>query len=152
MGVKVKKQVKAVVSAEPDLQSKYTLAVPSMGLIVMATMGTYATGPLAAGNKNAMIVFVALAILGVAFSFCTYMWKATADARGIKVHSILKGERVLFYSNMKKVEVRKMNDTIISYTIINIENKRFLKMYLVMTNCGALLERLRKLGIKIVEV
>ena len=40
MAAKIKKEVKATVSTDADILSKYTLAIPAMGIIVMATMGT----------------------------------------------------------------------------------------------------------------
>lgn len=154
MGVKIKKepQVKTIVSTEEDLKSRLTLAVPCMGIILMAVMGTYASSPLIAGNTKAVTVFWAIAAVGVVYSFCMYMWKLTAGPKGITVRSMVSGERTILYDNIKRVEVKKMaNGDILCYTLIRKNDKKFLRMYPVMTNCGALLERLRRLGVKIVE-
>lgn len=153
MGVKIKKEApkNAIVSTEEDIKSRYTLAVPCMGLILMAVMVTYANSPLVSGNASAIAAFWAIGAVGVLFSFCFYMWKATAGAKGITVRSLTKGERTLTYDNIKKVEVKRIGEDIFYFDIIKKNDRRFLRMYLVMTNCGAILERLRKLGIKIVE-
>lgn len=153
MGVKIKKETpkKMIISTEEEIKSRYTLAVPCMGIILMAVMITYANSPLVAGNSKAVAVFWAIGAIGVLFSFCFYMWKTTAGERGITVRSLIKGERTLTYDNIKKVEVKKIGDDIFYFDIIKKNDRRFLRMYLVMTNSGAILERLRKLGIKIVE-
>lgn len=154
MGVKIKKEVpkKVTISAEEDLKSRLTLAVPCMGVILMAVMGTYASSPVIAGNAKAVTIFWALAAVGVIYSFCMYMWKATAGQKGITVRSLISGERTILYDNIKKVEVKKINEDILYYTVIRKNDRKFLRMYPVMTNCGAMLERLRKLGVKIVEI
>lgn len=153
MGVKIKKEAKGkvTVSTEEDLVSKLTLAVPSMGLILMAVMGTYASSPIVAGNSAAVTVLWAIAALGVAYSFCMYMWKLTAGPKGITVRALPGGERTILYDNIKRVEVKKINGEIAWYTLIKKNDRKFLRMYPVMTNCRALLERLGRLGIKIVE-
>ncbi len=152
MAAKIKKEVKATVSTDADILSKYTLAIPSMGVIVLATMGTYATSPIVAGNKNAVIAFVALAILGVLFAFATYIWRLKADARGVSEHHILKGDRTVYYDNIKRVEIHKIAGTFLYYSLILKNDKTFVRVYPVMTNSIEILERLRKLGIKIVEM
>lgn len=143
--------MKATVSAEPELMAKFTLAVPSMGLIMMAVMGTYMSSPLVSANRNASMVFLALAALGVFFAFCTYVWRLTAGEKGITVNAVPGGERKILYGDIKRIEVHKLNDIILSYSLIRKNDRVFARVYPVMTNCGALLERLRRLGIKIVE-
>ena len=152
MGVKIKKetQAKAIVSTEEDLKSKLTLAIPAMGIILLAVMGTYASSPIVAGNAKAQAVFWAIAAVGAVYAFCMYGWKLTADSKGLRVVRI-GGERTVLYANIKRVEVTKIGGEIAWYTIIKTNDRKFVRMYPVMTNCGALLERLRKLGIKIVE-
>lgn len=153
MGVKIKKepQTKAIISTDEDLRSKLTLAVPAMGIILMAVMGTYASSPIVAGNTKAVTVFWAIAAVGVIYAFCMYGWKLTADAKGLRIVKI-GGERTVLYDNIKRVEVTKIGGELAWYTIIKKNDRKFVRMYPVMTNCGALLERLKKLGIKIVEV
>lgn len=151
MGMKVKKEAKMTVSAEPELQAKFTLAVPSMGLIIMATMGTYMSSPLVASNRKASMVFLALAVLGVFFAFCTYVWRLTAGEKGVTVNAVPGGERKILYDDIKRVEVRRLNGIILSCSLIRKNDKVFVRVYPVMTNCGAFLERLRRLGVKIVE-
>ena len=152
MGAKIKKEqpVKAVISTEEDLKSKLTLAIPAMGIILMAVMGTYASSPLVAGNAKAVMAFWAIGAVGVVYAFCMYGWKLTADAKGLRVVRI-GGERSVLYGDIKKVEVTKIGGEIAWYTIFKKNDRKFVRMYPVMTNCGALLERLRKLGIKVVE-
>lgn len=154
MGVKIKKEApkNVIVSTEEDIKSRYTLAVPCMGLILMAVMVTYANSPLVSGNANAIAAFWAIGALGVLFSFCFYMWKTTVGAKGITVRSLTKGERTLTYDNIKKVEVKRIGEDIFYFDIIKKNDRRFLRMYLVMTNCSAILERLKKLGIKVLEI
>ena len=101
MAAKLKKEVKMTVSNDADILSKYTLAVPSMGIIVLATMGTYASSPLVAANRKALLIFVGLAILGVIYAFGTYIWRLKADAKGISEHHLLKGDRTVYYDNIK---------------------------------------------------
>ena len=152
MAAKIKKEVKATVSTDPDILSKYTLAVPSMGLIVMATMGTYVSSPVVAGNRNAVIAFVTLAILGVVFAFGAYIWRLKLDARGVSVHSLLKGDRTVFYDNIKRVELHRIGDTFLYYSLILKNDRSFVKVNPLMTQSVEILERLKKLGIKVVEM
>ncbi len=152
MAAKIKKEVKATVSTDADILSKYTLAIPSMGIIVLATMGTYASSPLVAANRSALIAFIAIALLGVVFAFATYIWRLKADAKGISEHSLRKGDRTVYYDNIKKVEVHKIGGTFLYYSLILKNDKTFVRVYPVMTNSIEILERLRKLGIKIVEM
>ncbi len=152
MAAKIKKEVKATVSAEADLHSKLTLAVPCLGIIFMAAMGTYATSPMVSANKNALYAFLCLAGLGAFWTVCTYMWKMTAGSKSITVRTIIRGERTTSYDLIKKVEVHKSGDMILYYALQHKNGKVFLKMYPFMTNCIEFLERLRRLGIKIVEV
>ena len=83
MAAKIKKEVKATVSTDADILSKYTLAIPAMGIIVMATMGTYASSPVVAANRKALMIFVAIALVGVIYAFGTYIWRLKADAKGL---------------------------------------------------------------------
>ena len=152
MGAKIKKetQVKAIVSTEEAIRCKWTLAVPAMGIILLAVMGTYASSPIVAGNANAIAAFWAIGALGALYAFCMYGWKLTADTKGLRLVKI-GGEKSVLYSDIKKVEVTKIGSEIAWYVIINKNDRKFVKVYPVMSNCGALLERLRKLGIKVIE-
>lgn len=152
MAAKIKKEVKATVSSDADILSKYTLAVPSMGIIVLATMGTYASSPVVAANKKALIIFVAIALLGVIYAFGTYIWRLKADAKGISEHHLLKGDRTVYYDNIKRVEIHKLAGTFLYYSLILKNDKTFVRVTPLMTNSVEILERLRKLGIKIVEM
>lgn len=152
MAAKIKKEVKATVSTDADILSKYTLAIPAMGIIVLATMGTYASSPVVAANRKALLIFVAIALLGVVYAFGTYIWRLKADARGISEHHLLKGDRTVYYDNIKRVEIHKIAGTFLYYSLILKNDKTFVRVYPVMTNSIEILERLRKLGIKIVEL
>lgn len=55
------------------------------------------------------------------------------------------------YEYIKRVEVTKISGEIAWFTVIAKNERKFLRMYRVMTNCVELLERLKKLGIKVVE-
>ncbi len=150
MAAKIKKEVKATVSTDADILSKYTLAIPSMGIIVLATMGTYASSPLVAANRNALMIFVAMAILGVVFAFGTYIWRLKADAKGISEHHLLKGDRTVYYDNIKRVEIHKIAGTFLYYSLILKNDKTFVRVYPGMAYSVEILRGLRKLGIKIV--
>ncbi len=152
MAVKIKKDVKTTVSTDPDIKTKYTLAVPCVGLVIAATMGTYVTSPLISGNRNALYVFVALAGLGCLFAAATYIWTMTADSKGVKVHTLLSGDRVILYDKIKKVEVSRWKGGFVSYKIIRMNDKVFVNAKPMMTHNGEMLERFKKLGVKIVEV
>ncbi|MBR5267482.1 MAG: hypothetical protein IKU20_04745 [Lachnospiraceae bacterium] len=152
MAAKIKKEVKMTVSNDADILSKYTLAIPSMGVIVLATMGTYASSPLVAANRTALMIFVGLAILGVIYAFGTYIWRLKADAKGISEHHLLKGDRTVYYDNIKCVELHKIGGTFLYYSLILKNGKAFVRVYPVMTNSIEILERLKKLGIKINEM
>ncbi len=151
MATKIKKEVKATVSADPELRSKYTMTVPAMGIIVIATMGTYMSSPAISSNGNAMAALLFVLALGGAFSICTYMWRMKADAKGITVFSIFKGERTVYYDSIKRIEIHKISTTFTSYALILKNDKAFVKINPLMTNSIPLLERLQKLGIKVVE-
>ena len=151
MGAKLKKETKMTISKEEKLISRLTLAIPAMGVIVMATMGTYISSPLIAGNQKAVIAFSALAVLGVVFSFCAYCWQLKADEKGVTVHTVF-GDKTVFYDNIKKIEIHLIAGTFTSYSLKLKNDKTFVKVYPVMTNSIELLERLKRLGIKVVEI
>ena len=153
MGVKVKKEVpkKVIVSTDENIVSKLTMAVPCMGIIMMAAMGTYASSPMVSGNKKALITFIVLAGLGMVYTYAMYMWRAVVGQKDITVRAFLRGERTIPYNAIKRVEVKNLGGDLFYFDVIHISDRRFVRMYLVMTNCKAVLERLRKLGIKIVE-
>ena len=152
MAAKIKKEVKATVSTDADLHSKLTLAVPCLGVVFMAAMGTYASSPVVSANKTALYAFLCLAGLGAFWAVCTYMWKVTAGPKTIEVHPLIGTGRTTTYDLIKKVEVRNAGSAFMSYSLIHKNGRVFLRMYPFMTNCAAFLERLRKLGVKIVEV
>lgn len=151
MGVKVKKEVKKTVNTEEAILSKFALVIPSMGLIFLATMGTYLSAPAIQANAKVSMVFMALMALGAIFALFTYMWRMKLGEKGVSVMPFLRGERTLFYDAIKKVEVHRIGDIVIYYSIIRKNDRVFARVYCYMTNCGEMLERLRKLGVKIVE-
>ncbi|MBQ7795477.1 MAG: hypothetical protein IJ374_02810 [Lachnospiraceae bacterium] len=153
MGAKIKKEPKktAIISKDEDIKSKLTTAVPCMGVILMAAMGTYASSPVVAQNSTAVTAFWVIGAIGVAYAFCTYMWRLTAGPKGITVRALPRGERMIPYEYIKRVEVTKISGEIAWFTVIAKNERKFLRMYRVMTNCVELLERLKKLGIKVVE-
>ena len=151
MGAKIKKEVKLTTSKEEKLISRLTPAIPVMGLIVMATMGTYISSPLVKGNNKALIIFAAVALLGLLFAFSTYCWQLKADEKGVTVHTVF-GDKTVFYDNIKKVEIHLVAGTFSSYSLKLKNDKDFVKVYPIMTNSIQLLERLKRLGIKVVEM
>ena len=154
MGAKIKKEApkKTIISTEEKLFCKYTLAVPCMGLILMAVMGTYAGSPLLAGNTKAIAIFVGLAAIGVLFAFNMYLWRLIADQRGLTRHGVLLGEKSIPYDHIKCVEVKKYNEDVIYYNIIAKNGRKFMRVTALVVSYNVLLERLKKLGIKVVEI
>ncbi len=147
----VKETKKTIASTESNLKIKYTLAVPALGILEMATMVTYAGSPLIAANPKAFMTFLALAFIGVVFAAVTYFWNVTADTKGVTVRTVLSGERTILYGNIKRVEVSRPGSVFTSYAIIRQNGKVFLRVNLAMANGMKLLERLKKLGVKVVE-
>ena len=98
------------------------------------------------------MIFVAIALVGVIYAFGTYIWRLKADAKGISEHHLLKGDRTVYYDNIKRVEIHKIAGTFLYYSLILKNDKTFVRVYPVMTNSIEILERLRKLGIKVVEM
>ena len=153
MAVKIKKETpkKTIISNEEKLFCKLTLAIPCMGIILMAVMGTYMNSPLIAGNQKATMIFMGIGALGVVYAFAMYIWRLIADQRGLTKHTLL-GDKTILYDYIKRVEIKKYNEDVIYYNIIAKNDKKFICVTALVVNNMVLLERLKKLGIKVVEI
>ena len=154
MAAKIKKETpkKTITCNEEKLFCKFTLAVPCMGLILMAVMGTYAGSPLLAGNVKAITIFMVMAAFGVMFALNMYLWRLIAEQRGLVRKAIIGGERSILYDHIKRIEIKKYKEDVIYYNIIAQNERKYMCVTALVVNYMVLLERLKKLGIKVVEI
>lgn len=153
MGIKIKKDEKPQLHKLPTLKIKYTLAVPLMGILDILTMGSFFLNPATNGMPVMKVFFVICALIGAGFTYWGLMWKTTVDGKKIKVRPAFGALKELPFSDLKKAVIhkRKRNGSLICYELIDVRGDEIVKIYPLMKDSSALLDRLKRLGIKIEE-
>lgn len=153
MGIKIKKEEKPQLQKLPRLKLKYTLAVPLIGLLDVLTMGSFFLNPATNGMPVMKGFFVICALIGAGFACWGLMWKTTVDGKRITVQPVLGAKKEVPFSDLKKAVVykRKKNGSLICYELIDVRGDAIVKIYPLMKDSGELLERLKRLGIKLEE-
>lgn len=137
----------------PALKIKYTLVVPLMGIVDMLTMLSFYRNPATDGNLFAKAFFIVIAVVGVVFAYWGFMWKVTVDGKTIKVRPAFSASKTVPFGDLKKAVVykKKKRDSHICYALIDVRGEEIVKIYPLMKDSSTLLERLKRLGIKIEE-
>lgn len=154
MGIKIKKEKKPQAVKLTLLNVKYTLAVPLIGLIDIMTMISFYMNPATDGNMFAKGFYIFFALVGAGFAYWAFMWKLTSDNKRIIVSPVFGAKKEAAYSDIKKVEIhkKKRNKVMVHYSLHGADGKEIVKVYPIMKNCGELLERLKRMEIKIQEL
>lgn len=153
MGIKIKKDTKTQLQNLPRLHIKYNLVVPIMGIVDILTMGSFYMNPATDGRTGLKLFFVLCALIGAGFTIWGLLWRTTVDGKKIRVNSVFGAPREVPFSDLKLVEVHKKPRTgsLVYYELIDVRGKGIVKIYPLMKDSSVLLERLKRLGIKIEE-
>lgn len=151
--MKIKKDVKPQIQNLPALKIKYTLVVPLMGIVDTLTMLSFYRNPATDGNLFAKVFFIVFAVVGAVFAYWGLMWKVTADGKAIKVCPVFSASRTVPLGELKKAVIykKKKRDSHICYVLVDVRGEEIVKIYPIMKESSALLERIKRLGIKIEE-
>lgn len=154
MGIKIKKERKPQVLKLTPMNVKYTFAVPLIGLIDILTMMSFYLNPNTDGNMFAKVFYIFFALVGAGFAFWGFAWKLTSDNKRMTVNSVFGSKKEVVYSDIKRVEIHKKrkNKAMVHYSLHYADGKEFVRIYPFMKNSGELLERLKRLEIKIQEL
>ncbi len=151
--MKIKKDVKPQIQNLPALKVKYTLVVPLMGIVDTLTMVSFYRNSATDGNFFAKAFFIVFAVVGAVFAYWGFMWKVTADGKTVRIRPVFSASRTVPLGDLKKAVVykKKKRDSHICYALVDVRGEEFVKIYPIMKESSALLERLKRLGIKIEE-
>lgn len=154
MGNKIKKFEKPKHRYLPQLNVRYSLVVPLVGLADVLTMASFYVNPATDGNIALKSFFVICALVGVGFTYWGIMWKITADNTKIRIRPAFRAPREVPYTEIRQVEVhkKKRNKALVHFSLLGRGREEFARVYPLMKNSGDLLERLKMLEVKIVEV
>ena len=153
MGIKIKKELKPQQKLVP-LDVKYLLAVPLIGVVDIFTMLSFYNKMPAEGMMGAKIFYIFFALVGAGFAYWGFRWKITSDNKQLTIRPAFGRQKEVKYGEVKKVEIhrKKRNNSLSYYTLHDESGEILLKVYPIMSNSGELLERLKRLGIKLEEL
>lgn len=153
MGIKIKKETRPQLQNLPKLKIKYNPAVPVMGIVDVLTMGSFYMNPATDGRIVFKVFFVACALIGVGFTVWGLLWKTTVDGKKIRVSPVFGAAKEVPFSELKKVEIHRKAKTgsLIYYELIDGQGEGIVKIYPLMKDSSVLLDRVKRLGIKIEE-
>ena len=153
LGMKIKKEEKMQIEKLPTLKLKYTLVVPFMGIVDALTMGSFFMN--AASDVKLLIkeLYVICGIAGILFALWGRLWTTTIDGKTIKVNPVIGKKKVVPFSDLKKAVVYKKKKTgsIVSYELIDKNNKSIVTIYPLMKDSSTLMERLKRLKYPVEE-
>ena len=138
MGIKIKKELKPQQKLTP-LDVKYLFAVPLIGIVDIFTMISFYNKLPAEGMLGAKIFYIFFALVGAGFAYWGFMWKLTSDSKKLTVRPAFGTKKELKYDALKVIKVHRKKRNIL------------VKIYPIMNNSGELMERLKRLGVKIEE-
>lgn len=153
MGMKIKKAEQPQLRNLPVLKVRYTMAVPLIGIVDILTMGSFFMNPATDGMIAAKVFFVVFALVGVGFTVWGLFWKLTVDGKRIRVRPVFGKTRELPFSDLASVEIhkKKRNGSLVYYELFDVRGESIVKVYPLMKDSATLLERMKRLGIKIGE-
>ncbi len=152
--MKIKKDFKPDVAKLPMLRIRYAAMVPIIGIVDMLTMLSFFMNPVNADRHILRTFFLFFAIVGLGFAIWGILWHTTVDGKSIRVRPIIGKKKTVPFANLKKAVIhrRKRGDSIVYYNLIDKNDDEIVKIYPIMKNSGALIERLRRLAIPVDEV
>ena len=148
MGIKIKKDTM------PRLKIRYTMAIPLIGIVDILTMGSFYANPVTDGHIMLKIFYVINALIGGTFAYWGLRWKTTVDGKKIRVRPAFSAAKELPFTEIKKAVLhkKKKNGSLMYYTLIDSKGQEIVKLYPTMKDSAMLLERLKRLKVRIEEV
>ena len=154
MGIKIKKDTKPRLEDLPVLKIRYTLAIPLIGIVDILTMGSFYANPVTDGHLMLKIFYVINALIGGTFAYWGLRWKTTVEGKNSRVRRVFRAAMELRfrYKKMAVVHKKKKNGSLSYYTLIDSKGQEIVKLYPTMKDSSLLLERLKRLRVRIEEV
>ena len=149
----LEKEEKMQIEKLPTLKLKYTLVVPFMGIVDVLTMGSFFMNPAADGKTFIKAFYVICGIVGLLFALWGLLWKTTIDGKTIRVNPVIGKKKVVPFTDLKKAIVYKKKKTgsIVSYELIDKNDKPIVTIYPLMKDSSTLMERLKRLKYPVEE-
>ena len=154
MGIKIKKDTMPRLEDLPVLKIRYTMAIPLIGIVDILTMGSFYANPVTDGHIMLKIFYVINALIGGTFAYWGLRWKTTVDGKKIRVRPAFSAAKELPFTEIKKAVLhkKKKNGSLMYYTLIDSKGQEIVKLYPTMKDRAMLLERLKRLKVRIEEV
>lgn len=94
------------------------------------------------------------ALIGGTFAYWGLRWKTTVDGKKIRVRPAFSAAKELPFTEIKKAVLhkKKKNGSLMYYTLIDSKGQEIVKLYPTMKDSAMLLERLKRLKVRIEEV
>ncbi|MCI8453178.1 MAG: hypothetical protein HFE84_00975 [Lachnospiraceae bacterium] len=152
--MKIKKTEKPRLQSLPSTTVKYTLLVPLIGVMDALTMGSFATGPAFQGHLFMQVFSILFALVGVGFALWGFLWKTVVDGKAIQVNPVIGRKKELPFEALKQVTIHKKakNGSMVFYELVDKNGNGIVRLYPMMRDSAALLERLKRFGIPVGEV
>ena len=90
---------------------------------------------------------------GLLFALWGLLWKTTIDGKTIRVNPVIGRKKVVPFTDLKKAVVYKKKKTgsIVSYELIDKNDKPIVTIYPLMKDSSTLMERLKRLKYPVEE-
>ena len=153
MGIKIKKNEGSQLEKLPVITLRYSLVVPLMGIVDMLTMASFYMNPAAEGRPALKGFYVVCALIGVVFAVWGLLWKTSVDGKRIRVRPVFGASRNVPFSDLKTVVIhkKKKSGAFSYYELLDKNGGGIVKVYPLMKDSSLLLERFKRLGIRIEE-
>lgn len=124
-----------------------------MGIVDVLTMGSFFMNPAADGKPFIKAFYVICGIVGLLFALWGLLWKTTIDGKTIRVNPVIGKKKVVPFTDLKKAVVYKKKKTgsIVSYELIDKNDKPIVTIYPLMKDSSTLMERLKRLKYPVEE-
>lgn len=152
--MKIKKEGRAQIQNLPKLKIRYSAVVPVMGIVDMLTMLSFYRNPVSASHPFFKVFFLVFAAVGVGFALWGILWRLDVDGKRIVLRPVFGKKRVWEFSELSRAVVHKKakNASLVYFQLFDRQGEPMVKVYPLMTESAALLERLKRLKIRIEEV
>lgn len=152
--MKIKKEAKPQLQKLPKLRVRYTLVVPLIGILDTFTMLSFYRNPATDGNMFMKAFYIVFALVGVVFACWGALWNATVDGKMIRVNPVIGRKKAVPFEELKKVVIHKKSKSgsLSYYELFDKDSQSIVKIYPLMKESSALLERFKRLQIKIEEI
>lgn len=152
--MKIKKDTRPQLSRLPRLILRYHLMVPAVGLLDALTMAGFFMNPVSEGRWGLKVFYLVCGLAGIGFALWAFLWRASVDGKWILVRPIAGRAKDVPFSDLKKAVIhkKKRNGALVYYQLIDRHDEEIVKIYPIMSESAALLERLKRLGIPVEEI